>query len=48
MIRKKEILFSIRFGRTRRSLRGNNRIRGTRHPFTKTVLKDNHILERIE
>jgi hypothetical protein len=48
MIRKKESLISRRFGRTRRSLRGNRGRRGTIHHFSETVLKDKKTLESLE
>jgi hypothetical protein len=48
MINIMEHLLSKELGKTRRSLRGNKGRRGTSHHFSEIVLKDNHLLERIE
>jgi hypothetical protein len=45
MIRKNEILLSRRLGRTIISFRGNKGRRGTHHPFSETILKENHLLK---
>jgi hypothetical protein len=47
MINKKEILLYRRLGRTITSSRRNRGRRETSLHFSKTVLKENHILESI-
>jgi hypothetical protein len=45
MINKKKRLLSKKLGKTRTSLRGSRGKRETNHHFSRTMLKDNHLLE---
>jgi len=48
MINKNKIPLSRRLGRTRRSLRKSRGRRETHITFSKTILKNNHLLESRE
>jgi hypothetical protein len=48
MNNKKKSLPSKRIGKSRRNLRWIRGRRELRHPFSKVVLRDNHLLENLE
>jgi hypothetical protein len=48
MSNKERSLLSGRFGKTRRNSRWIRGRRELSHPFSETVLRDNHLLESLE